>query len=265
MVRNLDDVRNELAKISQASNDERDSVIAKAYTLPTFTTNRTLVLPTTDAAPSLSTTNQAFPQLEQGLSIYPVFRAHLAGSQNLGGFNTDVKVAFDTVDIDTASWWDATNHRYTPQQAGYYKVSSQIFAAPGIGGLTTLTSAYVFIAKNGTVVAQGGVGLAATTLGPTFSGISDIVHCNGSTDYIETDADLGGTGTASITGNATSVATIMAIHLIAPPLESAPPNYLTSASLTASGPIDPAQVIAAFTVFATWLADVQRGNISKTQ
>ena len=38
--------------------------------------------------------------------------------QAVSGGSTD-KIQWETVEIDTISGWDATNHRYTPSVAGY--------------------------------------------------------------------------------------------------------------------------------------------------
>jgi hypothetical protein len=254
-IANLNDVTRELKKIADCSLDVFLPTIAKAYTLPTFTNNRTLVIPALDAAPA----TQAFPQTEQGLTNYPVLRVHQSANLTItGSFN---KVPFDTTDFDTASWWDGTNHRYTPQQAGYYRVTASGGVQVGVGGLTSVTAFAVAIFKNGAEAARAHWAAPASASNALeVINCNDIVHCNGSTDFIEMDAALVGAGTLSLAGSATY--SYLSIELVSPPLLGAQPALLTNPAAQA---IDPTQVINAITVLATWLADCQKGNIFKNQ
>ena len=40
--------------------------------------------------------------------------------------NTSTVIQWETVVVDTGSYWDSTNHRYTPSVAGYYLCSGTI-------------------------------------------------------------------------------------------------------------------------------------------
>ncbi|MCI4437880.1 MAG: hypothetical protein JHC33_13820, partial [Ignisphaera sp.] len=88
--------------------------------------------------------------------------------------NTYGKVPYDTVSYDTNSIWDATNKYAIPKKAGYYLVSMRARTTTS-GGL--VASLY----KNG--VMQNALGTDAGSI--YASGASDIVYCNGTTDYIE--------------------------------------------------------------------------------
>ena len=50
---------------------------------------------------------------------YPMFQVHLESTQSISN-NTTTIVQFDEVDFDTASCWDSSNYRFTPNVAGKY-------------------------------------------------------------------------------------------------------------------------------------------------
>ena len=91
---------------------------------------------------------------------------------------TFTKLAFDTKVFDTASCYDTTNYRFTPNVAGYYQINAQTRF-----GSFTSTQCYLAVYKNGSRYANGtGGGVVA---GYVWPGASTVVYCNGSTDYIE--------------------------------------------------------------------------------
>jgi hypothetical protein len=113
----------------------------------------------------------------------------------LNSHNTSVfaKVALDTVSFDTAGIWNAANTRFIPNQPGYYLVSvrlrratSGLFAA-GIG-------------KNGSPFQAVGGDIGTADVGLAAGG-SEIVFCNGTTDYIEAFAFSANTIAYSAVGN----------------------------------------------------------------
>jgi len=105
--------------------------------------------------------------------------------QNVSAGSTD-KVQWETVEIDTISGWDSSNHRYTPSVAGYYLVGGSI------RGLLSniLSSVAIFVKRNG-------VASDAHALENRFQSNSDayfngsypiptgLMQMNGSTDYME--------------------------------------------------------------------------------
>jgi hypothetical protein len=91
------------------------------------------------------------------------------------------KIPLNSIVFDTNSWWDNTNHRYTPQKAGKYRVTATITAAPS-GGVATGYSCGLF--KNGTQIFQNSLNDSG---GSSFESIPmvAIVDMNGSSDYLE--------------------------------------------------------------------------------
>jgi hypothetical protein len=87
---------------------------------------------------------------------------------------TPGKVTFNTVSFDTNTLWDSTNKRIIPKKAGYYLVSARV-------GLAAVSSNVTFLYKNG---AQYSV-LGTVTASDYGGGQTDLVYCNGTTDYLE--------------------------------------------------------------------------------
>jgi len=87
------------------------------------------------------------------------------------------KCLFDTVARDTQSWWDATNHRYTPQKAGMYLVGVGLYAT---GTSISVNDSVIYV--NGVEMyrasQEGGAGVGTLV-------VTGLVPMNGSTDYIE--------------------------------------------------------------------------------
>ena len=106
-------------------------------------------------------------------AIYDSVHVYLTTAANSAA-NTSAKVPYDTVTVDTNSIWDSTNKRVTPKRAGYYMVSMRCRTATA-GGLVAL------IYKNGSQTTAVGTDTASNYA----SGGSDLVYCNGTTDYIE--------------------------------------------------------------------------------
>jgi len=97
-----------------------------------------------------------------------------------------VKIQWETVEIDTISGWDATNHRYTPSVAGYYLVGGSMRGAMS----NVLSSVAIFVRRNG--VANDAHELenrfqsnSDTFYNGSYPLPSGLVQMNGNTDYIE--------------------------------------------------------------------------------
>lgn len=58
----------------------------------------------------------------RALEQIPLFSAVLANPQSVA-VNTLTTIAFDTVNVDTAGWWNAATHTYTPTIAGFFRVA----------------------------------------------------------------------------------------------------------------------------------------------
>ncbi len=89
-------------------------------------------------------------------------------------------VAFNTLTIDTATWYDTTTRRWKPRYPGVYNISAAV--------LLTLTvnagSAQILILKNGATAVAGNQRITRGT-GTDNIAVVAPVFLNGTTDYIE--------------------------------------------------------------------------------
>lgn len=107
----------------------------------------------------------------------PTFSVYKSGNQSISA-GTNTKVTMTVEEWDTASGYDTTNSRFTPNVAGYYLISAAI-------SLTSYANRYTAkLYKNGS--------LYKTLLNNTGNATNDdglcgsvMVSMNGSTDYIE--------------------------------------------------------------------------------
>jgi hypothetical protein len=107
----------------------------------------------------------------------PAFSAYL-GSNQTPSNATYTKVQINTELFDTASCFDTSTYRFTPNVAGYY----QIQAASRISG--TAPSTYVWaIYKNGGNVAELNVATSPASFDNRV--VSSLISMNGTTDYLE--------------------------------------------------------------------------------
>lgn len=82
-----------------------------------------------------------------------------------------MKLNINTEILDSDSWFDTSNYRFTPQKAGYYNFTIQ--------GYSSLIHT-IYIYKNGSTQ-YNSIGYAAYQ---AFPG-SKMIYMNGSTDYVE--------------------------------------------------------------------------------
>lgn len=129
-----------------------------------------------------------------------LFRVHRNGADQTLTATTATKIQFTTKDIDINSCFDnATNYRFTPTSAGYYYITINVTGAPQAVG----DEIAAFIYKNGVVVTRGRAQLTSLTQAVACTAnCSDIVYCNGSTDYIEGYTLIRGTTTRTLDGTA---------------------------------------------------------------
>ena len=114
---------------------------------------------------------------------YPGFHVFLDADQTVSDV-TATKIAFDTVTYDSASCWDATNYRWTPNKSGKYMIYGQAYCT---GSTNTVDRAYVYLYLNSstTVTLQQLYGNSVeegTVWSPSFQIVYEL---NGTTDYIE--------------------------------------------------------------------------------
>jgi hypothetical protein len=107
----------------------------------------------------------------------PAFSAYQSATQSFTA-NTFTKITLDTEIFDTNNNF-ATN-RFTPTVAGYYQIN-------GIARIQTTIGTLIQVAiyKNGTIYTAGNLLNFAVGSNSNQLTVSDLVYCNGSTDYIE--------------------------------------------------------------------------------
>ena len=96
---------------------------------------------------------------------------------------------FPTTDFDTGSYWDSTNHRYTPQVAGWY-----FFSGSARCLLSTINQVLSFhLRKNGLTSASNSISLQMQMSSDLITNgnypfPNGMFHLNGSTDYVQVEA-----------------------------------------------------------------------------
>ena len=124
----------------------------------------------------------------------PAFSARSATQQNVTA-NTTTKVTFGTEDFDTAG--NFASSRFTPTTAGYYQINTSVTSSTDSANYHE-----TWIYKNGAFSAR--VGSFGSILNGTGSG-GAVIYLNGSSDYVEVYARVGGTNTRIDNGDGQTV------------------------------------------------------------
>jgi hypothetical protein len=106
----------------------------------------------------------------------PAFSAYASSSQSISSA-TPTKVTLGTEIFDTNN--NFASSTFTPTVAGYYQINGLV---RGTG--TTHTAIYAAIYKNGSAYRRG-VQIGTSFVGGCQVSVTDIVYCNGTTDYLE--------------------------------------------------------------------------------
>jgi hypothetical protein len=125
----------------------------------------------------------------------PAFEAEFGSTQSISN-GTDTKANFNTEILDTASCYDTSTYRFTPNVSGKYFIYAQL-AIFG-GGNTTLQYAYTKIFKNGSSVSSAHFDLRASNQAFSTPHTTAIITLNGSTDYVECYGLAGSTGSPTL-------------------------------------------------------------------
>lgn len=148
-------------------------------------------------------TGTGVPEIE-----IPMLYVSLATNQDVAD-NAERLVRFDTVNVDTHSWWvSSPDPRYVPQIAGYYMFSWRV----AVNG-TSVIQYYSALRKNEGATIRGDriLGISGTTTAGIGSSCSAWLEMNGTTDYVDVialvDATSGGTQFSNIS-------TYLQAHLI---------------------------------------------------
>ena len=129
-----------------------------------------------------------------GSSATSFFRAALSSSQGIGS-GSQSAVIFDTELVDNLNDYNTGTGRFTPSQAGYYLVGSRLNWNDIDTGVLTQVTIY----KNGTRVAVKNE-ISGGSSKDIATNIMDIVHLNGTSDYVEIQAFNGDSVTRDVIG-----------------------------------------------------------------
>ena len=128
----------------------------------------------------------------------PAFFAYLSANQSLPNTLTSTTVRLDTKIYDTASCFNTSTYRFTPNVAGYYQINASIQIDRG--GVDTLGTTYMSIRKNGVTGSYYDIAIRAglTSYHSDVSSGSALIYMNGSTDYIELAAAMAGGSSSAL-------------------------------------------------------------------
>jgi hypothetical protein len=111
----------------------------------------------------------------------PAFSAYASQNQSVTTA-TFTKVALDVEEFDTASCFNTSTYRFTPNVAGYYQISGSVQISVSSGYSTRgLASIY----KNGSEFKRGGYQWPYTGGSTSTYQVFALIYLNGSTDYVE--------------------------------------------------------------------------------
>ncbi len=158
-----------------------------------------LALVSADGASDLTVTFPAVTGTAMVSGNMPAFSAYLSSNQSITD-STATKIAFDTETFDTNSRYNNTGstvngipaYSFLPNVAGYYLINAGGYAK---NNLNTQAYSQITMLKNGSDYRAGSfvwIG-GGGAINWSVSVISDIVYCNGTTDYINIYAVISGT------------------------------------------------------------------------
>lgn len=158
-----------------------------AFTIaaPNGNTDRTLTLPDNTGTILTSASTSVLPK---GV---PVFSAVSAGATSVSN-NTATKINFATEQFDTASCYDTSTSRYTPNVAGYYQFNATCYIAGA-------AYSQLYFNKNGATVYSGNYAGSNGSSIQMHVGAA-IIYMNGSTDYAEIYFYQSSGGTQNVSG-----------------------------------------------------------------
>lgn len=167
--------------------------------------NYTLTVPAVTANVITSGDTATVTQTMLGSSIAgngPAFSVYSSTTQTVTTA-TDTKIQLNTKTFDTASCFDsATNYRFTPNIAGYYQINVGVRVSGTFNAFC-----YPILYKNGSSYRLG-TAISSPVAGSIMT-MSELIYCNGTTDYIELWGQLNGTGTLTFGGPSINVTNYM--------------------------------------------------------
>lgn len=122
----------------------------------------------------------------------PAFYAYASSNQSITA-NSSTKLQINTEVFDTASCYDTSTYRFTPNVAGYYQISGNCYW--GTNSVRTL----IIIYKNGSSFVLGNA-LGGDSGGYAAGTVSSTIYLNGSTDYVELYLNPTSNGVTALAG-----------------------------------------------------------------
>lgn len=161
--------------------------------VPNMSTANTLTLPAITGNVITSADSGTITQAMFGTGLAgngPAFAAYPSTSQSFTT-GTETKVQYNIKVFDTATCYDTSTYRFTPNKAGYYYVSAVI------GFNLASSTSGIKLYKNGSPSTGTAInfGQVVNNTGIVSICASGLVYLNGSTDYVEVYArqDTGST------------------------------------------------------------------------
>jgi hypothetical protein len=111
----------------------------------------------------------------------PVFSAYMGSTQAVSS-QTYTKLNMDTKEFDTASCFNTSTYRFTPNVAGYYQFNAQIDNQTG-----SPSRQFLDIYKNGSNAKTGlDIGISTGNFNQAAGAVVNaLIYANGTTDYFE--------------------------------------------------------------------------------
>ena len=176
-----------------------DDAISDEHLDPTAITGQTaettiasddlILLSDTSASGALKKMTQANFISGVGQTNTPYFYARLGSDQSVGYTGNTTKIALNTEILDSASAYDTSTYRFTPQTAGKYFFYGQIYfeTTSSSNNYNNLVTLGTIIQKNGSSAAHNYIfrGNQASPCRRRNLGTSVILDMNGSSDYVE--------------------------------------------------------------------------------
>lgn len=148
--------------------------------------NYTLTVPAVTANVITSGDSNTITQTMMNTGFYagygPAFSAYIGGSNQTISHNTFTKVNFNTEEFDTASCYDTSTYRFTPNVAGYYHILAKVNFA------ISASRNYYFaldIYKNGSPYKRTQMNTATNNGAESTVTEMSLIYMNGSTNYLE--------------------------------------------------------------------------------
>jgi hypothetical protein len=134
----------------------------------------------------------------------PAFFAATLYNITASNNTTTVAATYNTPLFDTASAFNTSTGRFTPQVAGYYQAN--VIADFGSNGIGSCSSVGAILLKNGSFYSGAGGSVSGTS----FAGYvnSALVYLNGSTDYIQAGIFQNTGGTVTLARNVFSASMV---------------------------------------------------------